>query len=117
MAIIPYTEDTLRAPNGPATVYTWSGLKHGDEGAPVEVPTATSVVAQFAGDFDAGNTVATIQGCVSREFGFAPLSDRNGVRLSKSGPGVGALGEVPRAVRPVVNGGAGNINISLLVRG
>jgi hypothetical protein len=95
---------------------TWTGLLNGDDGAPVELPTHSDRSIQVVGTFGVGGT-AVLEGS-NNGTDWAPLSTPASVALSLTAPGLKAVLELPRYVRPRVTAGDGTTSLAatLLVR-
>jgi hypothetical protein len=97
-------------------VITWTGLLNGDDGAPVELPSHNDRSIQVVGTFGVGGT-AVLEGS-NNGTDWAGLSTPASVAISITAPGIRAVLELPRYIRPRVTAGDGTTSLAaiLLVR-
>lgn len=95
---------------GESSVFTWTPLANGDDGAPLEYGSFADRSIQFAGTFGAGGTVV-LEGS-NDGVNYVVLTDPQGNAITKTSASIEAVTEATRYVRPRVTGGDGTTAIS-----
>lgn len=102
--------------NNAGVSITWSGLLTTDVGDLADFSSFINKTFQVFGTFGAGGTVS-IQGS-NDGVNWAPLSDSTGAALTlTSSKLMRRTDDIPRYVRPFVNGGDGTTNLTVVCVG
>lgn len=113
MATVPIS--VIRAKSwGDAWVATWS-LGSADDGSPCEMIMASDKSVQIEGTF--GGAAVVIQGS-NDGTNWRTLSDPSSAALTFTSPGLEAILEHTRYIRPVTSGGTdSDISVTVFMRG
>jgi len=113
MAVVNHTNEHLTTHGEKAWIYTWTDMKNGDVGQPIEMPTAADRSIQVVGTFG----TVQLQGS-NNGIDFPQLNDLQGDPLQFTAAGLEQIIPIARYMRPAVSSGDGstNITVSILIR-
>lgn len=114
MAVQDFTAVKINGLAGRSTVVKWAAVLTGNTGAPFENPAFSDRSVQVTGTF--GGATVTIEGSNDGITWFV-LTDTSAASLSFAVAGLKQILQVARYMRPVVTGGAGSLDINLLIVG
>lgn len=102
---------------GAAVRITWSGLLTGDNGDAIDYSPYLNKTFQVFGTFGASAATVTIQGS-NDGINWGPLNDAtNAVLTLTSVRPIRRSDDIPQFVRPIVNGGDGTTNLTVICLG
>lgn len=116
MATTSYTYVELSTYGDQGHIVTWALIANGDDGTPLAMVGSADRAIQITGTFGSGGSI-TIQGSNDGST-YATLHDPGGNDLTFTSPGIHAVLEITKFIRPKVTAGDGttSLNAILLVR-